>query len=89
VSQPRAADDFDAIRARLKELRQEAEAPKAAEKAAPRHAETGLPDRDRRLRERREGHPPSWVPTIFFRSATDKAIACRIWRLRTALLRHK
>ena len=87
MTQPRAADDFAAIRARLKELRQESEIPAAPEKGAPRRADGSAPDRERRLRERREGHPPPWVPTIFLQRPTDKAIACRIWQLRTARLR--
>ena len=67
MSRPRAADDFATIRARMDELRREREA--------------GIPDPDgrsakppadsdaerRRRRERMEGTPPPWVPTIFVR----------------------
>jgi len=68
VTQPRAADDFETIRERLEELRRERE--KAAEDGAIR-PEGGPPgdgvdgDAERRRRERCEGLPPPWVPTIF------------------------
>jgi hypothetical protein len=69
VSRSRAADDFDAIRRRLEELRREREA-----LAAGPEAETGKRgngrdlDAERRRRQRMEGWPPPWVPTIFTRS---------------------
>jgi phage shock protein A len=61
MHRPRAADDFDTIRQRLEELRRERDA-----------AETGIADAaasdgktERRRRERLEGSPPPWAPTIF------------------------
>jgi hypothetical protein len=61
VSQTRAADDFAAIRARMKELARE-----AAEASAENASDENAPgDRDRRQKDRREGHQPSWAPTIF------------------------
>jgi hypothetical protein len=65
MNRSRAADDFETIRQRLDELRREREAP------ASRNGDTGKrgnrPERDleRRRRERIEGAPPPWVPTIF------------------------
>jgi hypothetical protein len=61
VSQTRAADDFATIRARMKELAREA-AEASAEGASGENAPS---DRDRRLKDRREGHPPPWAPTVF------------------------
>ena len=69
MNRPRAADDFDTIRARIEELRREREAA-----AAPDEPKTGggmrrgaglAADLERRRRERAEGWPPPWVPTIF------------------------
>jgi len=66
VTRSRAADDF-AIRARMEELRREREGSIAGEK--PRSAKAilnrGESDAERRRRERIEGVPPPWVPTIF------------------------
>jgi hypothetical protein len=67
VSRPRAADDFATIRARLDELRRERAAsgsdPDARSgKAASERRES---ESERRRRERMEGSPPPWVPTIF------------------------
>jgi hypothetical protein len=67
VSRPRAADDFATIRARMEELRREREQTLTGQdprgtKPGPRRAET---DAERRRRERMEGFPPPWVPTIF------------------------
>jgi hypothetical protein len=63
VSRPRAADDFAAIRRRIEQLRRERGEP-APDIADPRpdpdHGEA-----ERRRRERCEGLPPPWVPTIF------------------------
>jgi len=62
----RAADDFATIRQRLEELRREREAP-----AANQDGDTGKRgngrelDFERRRRERLEGWPPPWAPTIF------------------------
>jgi hypothetical protein len=64
VTQPRAADDFATIRARLQELRRE----RAEETPAETDARPGsqpLRDVEKRSKERREGSPPPWVPTIF------------------------
>jgi hypothetical protein len=67
VNRPRAADDFDTIRARIEELRRE-------RTPSPRDQDTrtgkpqsgrGESDAERRRRERMEGWPPPWVPTIF------------------------
>jgi len=63
VSRPRAADDFSSIRARMEELRRERQAiADPQQDARPRRAESDL---ERRRRERIEGFPPPWVPTIF------------------------
>jgi hypothetical protein len=64
VTQPRAADDFATIRARMKELAREAADASAAEKASGRSENASI-DRERRQKDRREGHPPPWAPTIF------------------------
>jgi hypothetical protein len=64
MSRPRAADDFATIRARLEELRRERGEPVAPGELAP-NAES---DRvERRRRDRLEGLPPPWVPTIFIK----------------------
>jgi hypothetical protein len=71
VTRPRAADDFATIRARRQELRRErAQAPfseteKGAEGPQPLRAA------ERRLKERREGWPPPWVPTIFIKKRVE------------------
>ena len=65
---PRAADDFAAIRARLKELRGETADDTLAgrsEEIAGRAPGRGLGRIDERYRDRAEGAPPPWVPTIF------------------------
>jgi hypothetical protein len=48
----------------MKELAREAEASTAGNAAAGRkeHPPT---DQERRQKERRDGHPPPWAPTIF------------------------
>jgi hypothetical protein len=62
---PRAADDFDTIRQRLEELRREREAAEAVTSdAGDSESKT-----ERRRRERLEGWPPPWAPTIFAKSA--------------------
>jgi hypothetical protein len=66
VSRPRAADDFATIRARMDELRRERE--EDAPGRGDRTAERTESDAERRRRERIEGFPPPWVPTIFVRS---------------------
>lgn len=69
MSRPRAADDFDTIRERIEELRREREAAAAPEQPKGRggmRRGAGLAaDLERRRRERVEGWPPPWVPTIF------------------------
>ena len=63
MNRPRVADDFDAIRARIEELRRERERATRAERDVPL-GERELTS-ERRRRERLEGAPPPWVPTIF------------------------
>jgi hypothetical protein len=69
MTRPRAADDFGAIRARLKELRADREPSDAlagrAEEVEARNPGRGLGRIDERYRDRAEGAPPPWVPTIF------------------------
>jgi hypothetical protein len=48
----------------MKELAREAEAATAGNAAAGRE-EQPPSDRERRLKDRRDGHPPPWAPTIF------------------------
>jgi hypothetical protein len=78
VTRPRAADDFDTIYERIKELRREtaASAP-PAEADQPARAATPITDHERRLKDRREGLPPPWVPTIFLQKPTNSEIARR------------
>ena len=64
MSRPRAADDFATIRARLDELRREREAG-AGEPDGKAGVTSTESDAERRRRERIEGWPPPWVPTIF------------------------
>jgi hypothetical protein len=65
MSRPRAADDFVMIRARLRELRGERTLPAECEPAAEDAQCTR--DAERRSKERHEGVPPPWAPTIFLR----------------------
>ena len=67
MSRPRAADDFVTIRARMDELRREREAAAdpAGVAAKPLGRESDV--ERRRRRERMDGMPPPWVPTIFVR----------------------
>ena len=69
MSRPRAADDFDTIRARIEELRRERDSGSAEPEARPGERRSGRTESDseRRRRERIEGAPPPWVPTIFVR----------------------
>ena len=67
MNRPRAADDFETIRARIEELRR-ARTPDARDQDdqfAKHPSSRGESDADRRRRERMEGWPPPWVPTIF------------------------
>jgi hypothetical protein len=66
---PRAADDFDTIRQRLEELRREREAAEAENGDAGARAGDAQGKSERRRRERLEGWPPPWAPTIFAKSA--------------------
>jgi len=66
VNRPRAADDFETIRARIDELRRE-RAGGSADRGKPQSGR-GESDAERRRRERIEGSPPPWVPTIFLKS---------------------
>jgi hypothetical protein len=69
MTRPRAADDFATIRARLKELHGGSEPSDAlqgrTEEVEARNPGRGLGRIDERYRDRAEGAPPPWVPTIF------------------------
>jgi hypothetical protein len=67
VSRPRAADDFATIRARIEELRRERAPNDSVQDSRADKASSGSGERDaeRRRRERMEGWPPPWFPTIF------------------------
>jgi hypothetical protein len=69
VSGSRAADDFTTIRARMEELRREREQSLSGQEATQARpgSRRGEIDAERRRRERIEGVPPPWVPTIFVR----------------------
>ena len=67
MNHPRAADDFETIRARLDELLRE-RAASAPDQGEPQSG-SGESDAERRRRERIEGSPPPWVPTIFVKKA--------------------
>jgi plasmid stabilization system protein ParE len=82
VTRPRAADDFEAIYERIKELRGETAAARSAEADQPTRAATPITDHERRLKDRREGLPPPWVPTIFLKRPTNSEIARRFWHTR-------
>jgi hypothetical protein len=76
VAQLRVADDFGTIRARIEELRRErvrtasADCSDQSTTAQPHWDvdESRLHDLERRRKEKSEGTPPPWVPTIFFRT---------------------
>ena len=70
MNRPRAADDFATIRARLNELQREREGRAAEGDATSGKAPSGRgeSEAERRRRERIEGWPPPWAPTIFVRS---------------------
>ena len=82
MTRPRAADDFDMIYQRVKELRRQTDALAPGEGGQPVRAEASMSDRERRVRDRREGLPPPWVPTIFIKKPTNIEIACRFWHAR-------
>ena len=77
MSRPRAADDFTSIRARMEELRRERDG--EPETADARPGQTAAmrreSDAERRRRERIEGWPPPWVPTIFVKQAARSITA--------------
>jgi hypothetical protein len=70
VTRPRAAHDFATIRERMKELRRETAAAPPAKPDQPPRADTPLTNHERRLKDRRDGLPPHWVPTIFLAAPT-------------------
>lgn len=72
MTRPRAADDFAVIRERLEQLRREREenAPKNGA-PSPEDGEEAIDEAERRRRDRAEGAPPPWVPTIFMPQPTD------------------
>jgi hypothetical protein len=82
VTRPRAADDFDMIHERIRELRGEPAATRPAEAGQPGAADAPMTDDDRRLKDRREGLPPPWVPTVFVKKPTNLEIARRFWHIR-------
>ena len=63
MSRLRAADDFATIRARIEEMRRERERLMAPPDDGPARDSAA----ERRRRERIDGSPPPWVPTIFVR----------------------
>lgn len=83
MTRPRAADDFDTIHERIKELRRETAAAPPVEASQPTRAAASLTDKERRLKDRREGLPPPWAPTIFIKRPTNSEIARRFWHARS------
>ena len=66
MNRSRAADDFETIRQRLDELRRERETTATTQNGEGTKRGNGREaDFERRRRERIEGWPPPWVPTIF------------------------
>jgi len=66
MNRSRAADDFDTIRQRIEELRRERERPATSQNGdAGKRGNSRERDLERRRRERIEGSPPPWAPTIF------------------------
>ena len=68
MARTRAADDFGAIRRRLSELRGQsapADLSGRTEEVEGRAPGRGLGTIDERYRDRAEGAPPPWAPTIF------------------------
>jgi hypothetical protein len=73
VTRSRAADDFGTIGARLRELQRERADASPAEPDHPRTKRSqSTHDADRRAKERRDGAPPPWVPTIFFAPMVER-----------------
>lgn len=84
MTRPRAADDFATIYQRVRELRGDAAATAPGEEAGEgTRTNPPLTDPDRRLRDRREGLPPPWVPTIFIKKPSNREIARRFWHARS------
>jgi hypothetical protein len=77
VIRPRAADDFDTIHRRVKELRREAAAPSVAKANQSSQLDAPPTHHEAQLRERREGLPPPWVPTIFLKTPANGETARR------------
>ena len=72
MNRPRAADDFEVIRERLEELRREREEIENANKSGDTASGDAVEsDGENQRRERSEGAPPAWVPTIFLPQPTD------------------
>ena len=67
MNRPRAADDFETIRARIDELRRERAAsdPDGQTRSSKATAGSRENEAELRRRARMEGWPPPWVPTIF------------------------
>jgi hypothetical protein len=68
VSRPRAADDFETIRARIDELRRDCAANPPDRDPEKPLSGRGESDPERWRRDRMEGSPPPWVPTIFVKN---------------------
>ena len=69
MSRSRAADDYETIRRRMEELRREREGLMAGqEDEAGRRGNPRESDAERRRRQRMDGSPPPWAPTIFVKS---------------------
>jgi hypothetical protein len=69
MNRSHAADDYETIRQRLEELRREREGLLAGpEGEAGKRGSSRESDAERRRRQRMEGSPPPWVPTIFVKS---------------------
>ena len=88
MTRPRAADDFDRIHERIRELRREPRVAQPTEASGPGSADALAIEDERRLKDRREGLPPPWVPTIFIKKPasgkrpTNLEIARRFWHIR-------
>ncbi len=66
MNRSRAADDYETIRQRMEELRREREGLAAGPQGeAGKRGNGHESDAERRRRQRMEGWPPPWVPTIF------------------------
>lgn len=81
MTHARVADDFATIRRRMKELQRETASP-PPEAGEPASDNVQPNERERRIKERREGLPPPWIPTIFMQKPTRLEIARRFWHMR-------